>query len=440
MAPEKEPSMRVSLCRINARLLFSLAVLLFAAMFILPVGKLWLADRYGRSTDPRNWARAARLEPRNPAYWHQLGVYEEWDVARGNLSRASDHLKRAAALDPWSDANWMDLANIDEALGNTKAATADYRQAEWAYPASPQVSWQFGSFLLRQKDFLGASVYLRRALAEGSELTLPILALCTRTGQPVSSVFRDILPAQNEYYLIALNYFISQNNADAALESWHRLLTLETPLPMSASFPLLDEMIHTGRIRQALRVWQQALCKSNWPVDSAQNASLVFNGGFERNILDGGFDWRVVPTPGVTFERDPSVAHAGKQAMRMTFDGSSNLDFQNFYELVPIEPGRQYHFSAYLRTRAITTDSGMGFVVFDPLHDSAPQSSTSTLIGTHPWTLLEADLSTAPGTNLIEIALRRKPSEKFDNKISGTVWVDDVTLVPVGTNKKRVLP
>ncbi|MHB8412420.1 MAG: tetratricopeptide repeat protein [Candidatus Acidiferrales bacterium] len=410
---------------------------MFAAMFILSVGKLWLADRYGRSTDPRNWVRAARLEPRNPAYWHQLGVYEEWDVARGSLSQASDHLKRAAALDPWSDANWMDLANIDEALGNTKATTADYRQAEWAYPASPQVSWQFGSFLLRQKDFLGASAHLRRALAADPNLTAPALALCTRTGQPLSSIFRDILPTQKVYYLAALDYFVSQTNPDAALESWHRLLTLKTPLPMSASFPLLEETIHTGRIAQASQIWQQALHKSNWPANNAQNASLVFNGGFEHHILDGGFDWRVVPMPGVTFKRDSSIAHAGKRAMRITFDGTLNLDFQNFYELVPIEPGHQYHFSAYLRTRGISTDSGIGFVVFDPLHCSAPQRSTSTLIGTHPWTLLAANISTAPGTNLIEIALRRKPSEKFDNKLSGTVWVDDVTLVPLATGKKR---
>ena len=440
MTPERELETRVSLHRISSRLLFSLAVLLFAGMFILSVGKLWLADRYGRSTDPRNWARAARIEPRNPVYWHQLGVYEEWDVARGNLSQASEHLKRAAALDPWSDANWMDLASIDEALGNTRAAAADYLRAKWAYPTSPQVFWQFGNFLLRQENFSGASVYLRRALAADPNLTASALALCTRTGQPVSSIFRDILPAQSQYYLIALNYFISQNNADAALESWHRLLTLDTPLQMSSSFPLMEEMIHTGRIMQASRIWQQALHKSYSPADNAQNPSLVFNGGFERHILNGGFDWRVVPTRGAAFKRDASIAHAGKHAMRIAFDGTSNLDFQNLYEFVPIQPGHQYHFSAYLRTRDISTDSGIGFLVFDPLHSSAPQTRTSTLVGTQPWTLLTANISAPSGTNLIEIALRRKPSEKFANKLSGTVWVDDVTLIPVGTNEKSGTP
>ena len=432
--------MRIPLLRVRSRLLFSFAILLFASIFIFSACKLSLAAYYARPANPQSWFRAARLEPRNSEYWHQLGVYEEWNLEHGNLSRAAADLERAVELDPWSDAYWMDLANIDEALRKTKAATAAYHQAEWAYPASPEVSWQLGSFLLRQRDFSGASAYVRRAIVTDPNLTVSALALCTRTGQPVASIFEDILPAQSGYYWAALDYFISQKNTDAALESWRRLLGLATPLQMSSSFALLDEMISKGRISEAAEIWGQALHKSNWPVDRPQNASLVFNGGFEHDILNGGFDWRKLPTSGTAFQLDSSVAHLGTRSMRITFDGSANLDFQNLSEFVPVQPGHQYHFSAYLRTRGITTDSGIGFSVFDPLHSAIPQASTPALIGTHPWTLVEMDISTALDTNIIEIALRRKPSWKFDNKLSGTVWVDDVTLVPFGAGKKRASP
>jgi hypothetical protein len=33
---------------------------------------------------------------------------------------------------------------------------------------------------------------------------------------------------------------------------------------------------------------------------------------------------------------------------------------------------------------------------------------------------------------LIRIRVFRAPSERLDNKISGTVWVDDVGILPVG--------
>ena len=32
---------------------------------------------------------------------------------------------------------------------------------------------------------------------------------------------------------------------------------------------------------------------------------------------------------------------------------------------------------------------------------------------------------------LARVVLRRRPSQKLDNKISGTIWMDDVSLVPV---------
>jgi hypothetical protein len=47
----------------------------------------------------------------------------------------------------------------------------------------------------------------------------------------------------------------------------------------------------------------------------------------------------------------------------------------------------------------------------------------------------EADFTTGPQTHLIHILLRRVPSVRFDNKISGTVWVDDVALLPAGARR-----
>jgi hypothetical protein len=57
-----------------------------------------------------------------------------------------------------------------------------------------------------------------------------------------------------------------------------------------------------------------------------------------------------------------------------------------------------------------------------------PQTLTRDLTGTHPWSLIDAELTTGPETHLLAIVLRRIPSRKFDNKLQGTVWVDDVSL------------
>ena len=42
------------------------------------------------------------------------------------------------------------------------------------------------------------------------------------------------------------------------------------------------------------------------------------------------------------------------------------------------------------------------------------------------------DFTTGPNTHIVQISLNRNPSEKFDNKLAGTIWLDDVSLTPLG--------
>src|ERR1700745_258262 len=119
------------------------------------------------------------------------------------------------------------------------------------------------------------------------------------------------------------------------------------------------------------------------------------------------------------------------RSLRIVFDGTANLDFQNLMQFVPVVPLHRYHFSAYLRTQDISTDSGVRFAVFDPIHPSLPQLLTPNVVGTQPWSPVVMDFAAGPETRLLVIALRRIPSWKFDNKLRGSVSVDDVSLIPI---------
>jgi hypothetical protein len=234
-----------------------------------------------------------------------------------------------------------------------------------------------------------------------------------------------------------LDYFLTQNQTDAALTVWDRLLGLKQTVQMTQVVPLINGLIRQERVEDALRVWRQALGATSWPQDEGGNSSLVFNGGFEHDLLNGAFDWREDPVSGAAFSSDSDVVHTGRRALRITFDGGANLDFQNLWQFSPVEPRHRYHFAAYLRLEGISTDSGIRFAIYDAFHPAALQILSPDLVGSHPWSLVEADLVTGPETHLLTIALRRVPSWKFDNKLRGTVWVDDVSLVPVPGDPKE---
>lgn len=54
--------------------------------------------------------------------------------------------------------------------------------------------------------------------------------------------------------------------------------------------------------------------------------------------------------------------------------------------------------------------------------------TTPAVIGTTNWTPIEQDIRVARETRLLVIRVVRRPSLKFDSVISGTAWIDDVSL------------
>lgn len=103
------------------------------------------------------------------------------------------------------------------------------------------------------------------------------------------------------------------------------------------------------------------------------------------------------------------------------------MDFWNAHEYVPVEPLTHYVFQYFIRTQAISTESGMRFEIEDP-NDKGAYALTSDLTGTNSWTPIHADITTGRDTHFLDVRLRRLPSRLFDNKLSGIVWVDDVSL------------
>jgi tetratricopeptide (TPR) repeat protein len=429
--------MKIPLERARARWSFLAGILLIAGGLAFLAGKVWLAAHWDASSDPDYLLRAANLEPTNADYWDRLGFYEKWNFERRDLRRAVLYDQRATEANPRSDTYWMDLADAYEAIGQPAPAQGAFQRAQSVHPISSDVAWRYGNFLLRQKDYSEAFAELRRALMTDPNLTVEAVSECSKTSDDLPRILTEVLPNQNRYYLMALDYFLAQHQTDAALMVWDQLRALKPTAKMAEVVPLINGLISQERVEDAQRVWRQALGATGWPQDGGGDSSLVFNGGFEHDMLNGAFDWREDSVSGATFSSVSDVVHAGGRALRITFDGSENLDFQNLWQFSPVEPRHRYHFAAYLRLEGISTDSGIRFSIHDAFHPAALQILSPDLVGSQPWSLVEADFATGPETHLLTIALRRVPSWKFDNKLRGTVWVDDVSLVPVSEDIKE---
>jgi hypothetical protein len=72
----------------------------------------------------------------------------------------------------------------------------------------------------------------------------------------------------------------------------------------------------------------------------------------------------------------------------------------------------------------------MRISIVDPNHAGAVNAVTENFTGSHAWTPIETNLTTGPDTHFLLVRLLRSPSRLFDNRLSGTAWIAEVSLVP----------
>ncbi|HEV2388244.1 MAG TPA: tetratricopeptide repeat protein [Candidatus Acidoferrales bacterium] len=422
--------MDVSLPRLSSRVLLITGAVVCAGVIGLTSIRIAVAAHWAGSQDAVQWQRAAQLEPGNADLWGQLGLFEEWDFERGDLRQSIVDFRRATRLNPHSDRLWMDLAGAYEVSGQPDRARQAYQAALEAHPDSADVAWRYGSFLLRQGDTAAAAGQIRRALIDEPELVPSAVSQFVKAGAGLDVIFGQVVPARPAGYLELIRYFVSRQDLDAALATWARLDSLHAEIPLTRALDLIDRLIDGYRIDDAARIWRQALVAAGISSPPDTHGSLVFNGDFETNFLGGGFDWRQSPADGAAFDLVADVAHSGQRSARVSFDGTRNVDFQNLEQFVPVQPGGNYEFSAYMRTDGISTDSGLEFWIADSADPGKPIAQTPVMTGTHDWTRLQRHFTASRTMRCALIVLRRLPSSMmFDNKIRGTVWVDDVRLV-----------
>jgi tetratricopeptide (TPR) repeat protein len=422
--------MEIPLNRFWPRTAFLALSFLFSGMLIVLSARAYLAARWNASSNPELWLKAAQLEPGNAECWRHAGVFRQWDANHSNIDEALHYLQIATKVNSRSSGLWLDLGDTYAMSGDASRARDAYEKAQRSFPISSEIAWRYGNFLLYQQDYAEAYPQIRRAISIDPSLTWSALAECWRVNPTVAPILDRVLPERPDYYRSAMTFFLSQNLVNPALALWNRQEERGVHVDIEESMQLVDTLIHENRIPEATRVWEDGLQTSNWPRDPQTNGSVVFNGGFEHEIANGGFDWQEFPIPGANSDFVSVFVHTGTRSLRIEFDGTENPDFAHVFQYVPVAPATRYHFSALVRTERLSTDEGISFEILDALHSARTPFITPQLTGTHRWTALETDFLTESDTQVLKITLRRVPSWKFDNKLNGTVWVDDVELIP----------
>ncbi|UCD85393.1 MAG: O-antigen ligase family protein, partial [Deltaproteobacteria bacterium] len=158
-----------------------------------------------------------------------------------------------------------------------------------------------------------------------------------------------------------------------------------------------------------------------------EEGNLILNGSFECTPGMAFGDWVLNEVNGVRAEVDSSFSYDGKSSLRISFDGTRDLRYTHTYEVVPVEPEKDYVFSAYMKLLDIPSPKRPVFALSDLRGRQFLYKTTKPIYAEDRWKEVVLDLKTPPGCQAIVIRLMR-PSGGGGYPISGTLWIDSVRL------------
>src|ERR1700751_723669 len=404
---------------------FLFAALCFVGMcfYIQAALRAFLAAHFASSLEASRLEKSIWLEPANADYYDLLG--RNLSLSGPSLDPAIQNFQTAVRLNPYEARYWLDLAGAYQIAGQTQEQGESVEQAALADPTSPHVAWEAANFFVVQGDADRALHYFRVVLANDPEEVNSALLLCWRATGDVEKIVSQALPPIPDVYLSFLRLLITQQEATGAETVWNSLVGLKRPFSGRLALPYFGLLITKQQPAAAVAGWEQLShidpsIKTYLP----NHQNLVVNGGFEQNMLNGGFDWWYTTYPQAALAIDTTEFRSGSRALSVTFDGHS-VPGAPILQYVPVKPNTSYEFRAESSSEDIDTASGPRFALVDAYTNQSYVLTDDTL-GTTPWRPQHARFRTGPNTDLILLEIVRDPAQPL---IRGKFWIDDVTLM-----------
>lgn len=380
----------------------------------------------------------------------------------------ADHFARS---DPdkalgWRSSHPMALLAAAEQIAlegtNPERAEARARAALAANPMEGRAYRVLGQLAMARKDETGAFKFYQQA-SRLSPRDIPthmwLEAYYFRSGKPVEALRHvDMLlrlePERNWQQYNLLQAVAGFPPAHAALAAallrrppWRERFMAQICAPAEGSSvartPLINILRKSaeGLSAQELSHWINCLSRdrrwgeayltwvSSLPKEQKLELANVFNGGFEHEPSNMGFDWLVTSAPGFMVERVPTQAAGGEAALRVSFE-EGRVQFNHLRQQLVLSPGN-YRLQGRSRAEGLRSERGLVWSI-QCVEGGEPIANTKPVSGLTPWIDFSIDFQVPPeacSAQWLQLAVPAR--SKAEQRIGGRAWFDDIGIIRI---------
>ncbi|MGD0885989.1 MAG: hypothetical protein ABSA46_14170 [Thermodesulfovibrionales bacterium] len=410
------------------RVVLSVIAMLSALSLIRPVLSEYYAKHYASGGSPSAedaLLRAYRITPEDARYPYLLGLFYHQSQNPKDMEKAINAYRLSLQRNPTDSQTWLALAKAYRDYGATENAAFALRKSVALDKNDPDLLWEAGVFSLREEKVSYAAQLFRRYIYIVPEEQENVYSLFHSMKVDSEYIVDNLVPRDGISVRRYLNFLVANKLLHESAAVWERMKPYG--LDRKDYIGYCNFLIEEGEIRDALEIWSEFVKKFKLSTVEEQPDSLIWNGDFELPIENGGFDWRLGQADGVSIFRDHDIKKTGEASLSTHFDGKHNPDLSIIYQIVPVEPGKNYKLTGFIKTEKITTTNGIFFEVTG--HRCEPFVKRSEPVtGTNLWRRMEIEFITPKDCKTVVVGVRREKSVKFDNKIAGDAWIDSLSL------------
>lgn len=342
----------------------------------------------------------------------------------GQAEAAADHARRALRANPLDGRSYRVLATLADAAGDRPQAARLFGIAAERTPRDTLSQAWLLDYHLAEGDLPAAMQNLDLLLRVNPGLfpTLKPILLSVAAAEPAHEALAERLATAPPWRARLLQTTAREApDVDAIAPLFERLRKAPGGLAPGELGAWVDRLGREGRWGQAYLIWVSQL-----PADRLAGLGNVFNGSFEWEPGQGGFDWRFGRIAGARIDRLPTEGAEGRVALRVAFE-DRRVPFAHVRQQLALAPGR-YVLSGQARPDNLRTDRGLVWTV-TCASGGAALGETPPLRGSGPWRGFEAAFEVpAEGCGAQWLTLRLPARIPAEQRIGGRAWYDGLRI------------
>ncbi len=339
--------------------------------------------------------------------------YSKKNILQGDLENARRWLQKALRANPVYIPAWLTLAELENDSGNSTRSLEILEYLDRLMQGVLRWRWEKAmlAYLLEREDILKTDLswLLQQENLSGQTRKKVVNFAFTLWPEPAELLHE----MGNKNSVPLFLHAVRAKEFDTAIFLWEKID--HTQLEAKEILRYISLLRDNQKIDKAALLWREY-----YPYDN-----LLYNGNFSLTLVKGGFGWRIWHNEEFEFE----VQNQGekKTALHLRFNGETNIHFRHVSQLVPLSAGQHFTLTGELRSKGVTTDQRPFIEVAG--RDCSLRSATEMVEPDQDWTPFSLSFTVPEECHQgVEVRLRRLPSKKIDSRISGDLWVTNLSL------------